>query len=39
MDAWFHSQDWGEMTWLVLVPAALILGMVLTSLFNDMLKR
>lgn len=39
MDAWFHTQDWGEMVWLVIVPAALILVMVLSGIFNDVLKR
>ena len=39
MNAWFHMQDWGEMVWLVLVPCAVIVGMVLAGVFNDMLKR
>ena len=35
MDAWLHTQDLGEMGWLVIVPVALILVMVLTGIFTD----
>ena len=39
MNAWFNYQDWGEMVWLVIVPVALVVVMVLKGIFNDMLKR
>jgi hypothetical protein len=39
MNAWFHNQDWGEVVWLVIVPVAVIVGMVLAGVFNDLLRR
>jgi len=39
MNAWFNSQDWGDMVWLVIAPVALIVVMALRGIFNDMLKR
>jgi hypothetical protein len=32
---WLRSQGWDEMVWLVIVPAALILTMILAGIYNS----
>ena len=38
MDAWLQAQG-SELIWLVVVPVALILVMVLAGILGDILKR